>query len=72
MQERGILPWLRPRVPLVVSGDKLVAIGDLAYDAAFAADPGEPSWRIVWHDRPMLTEGEAIAGTEVARTGPIR
>lgn len=72
MQERGILPWLRPFVPLVVAGDEVVAIGDLAHGAAFAAGPDEPSWRIAWHDRPTLTEAEATSGFEVAGTGPIR
>lgn len=72
LQERGILPWLRPYLPRVASGDALVAIGDLACEAAFAADPGEPSWRIVWHDRPTLSEGDATSVCAVARTGPIR
>lgn len=72
MQERGILPWMRPFVPLVFAGDEVVAIGDLAYGAACAASPGEASWRIVWHDRPILTEAEAVAGPEVAGTGTIR
>jgi tRNA(Ile)-lysidine synthase len=62
LQERGVLPWWRDRLPLVVAGDEIVAIGDLGYGAAFCAAPGEPSWQIVWHGRPQLTVSEPPAG----------
>jgi len=60
LQERGVLPWLRQRVPLVVAQGEIVAIGDLAYGHGLDAQPGEPSWVVAWHGRPALTEQEAL------------
>jgi len=62
LQEHGVLPWRRDALPFVHAGGEIVAIGDLACGGALAAAPGEPSWRVVWHDRPTLTEAEARAG----------
>ena len=62
LQEHGVLPWRRASLPFVQFGGEIVAIGDLAYGGALAAAPGEPSWRVVWRDRPTLTEAEARAG----------
>ena len=61
LQERGVLPWLRSQLPIVTFGGEIVAIGDLACGGALAAAPGEDSWRIDWHGRPLLTEAESIA-----------
>ena len=61
LQERGVLPWRRATLPCLLSGGEMVAVGDLAYGGALAAATGEPSWRVVWHDRPTLTEAEARA-----------
>lgn len=48
-QERGIVPWLRDRVPLIYRGTELAAIGDLWQSAeAVAAAPNEPRWRVKW------------------------
>jgi tRNA(Ile)-lysidine synthase len=60
LQERGVLPWLRQRVPLVIARGEIVAIGDLAYGHGFDAQPGEPSWVVAWQGRPVLTEQEAL------------
>ena len=54
-----MLPWRRAQVPLLRAGGRLVAIGDLAYAAGYAAEPGEPSWTVAWRGRPQLTESEA-------------
>ena len=59
LQEHGVLPWRRGQVPLLRSGGELVAIGNLAYSARYAALPGEPSWTVAWRGRPQLTESEA-------------
>jgi tRNA(Ile)-lysidine synthase len=59
LQERGVLPWWRDRLPVVSADGEVVAIGDLAYGDTLAAGPEEDSWRIVWHGRPALTEDEA-------------
>jgi tRNA(Ile)-lysidine synthase len=62
LQEHGVLPWRRARLPVLCVGDEIVAVADLACSARFAAGPGEASWRVVWHGRPTLTEGEAVRG----------
>lgn len=59
LQERGVLPWLRDRVPLVYAGDTLLAVADLGYGAESAARDGEEAWVIHWSGRPVLTEAEA-------------
>ena len=51
LQEEGIVPWMRDRLPLVYSGDDLVAVGDLWIAADAAAEPGVA---IRWTDRPAL------------------
>jgi len=61
LQDRGVLPWRRGTLPCVLAGDEIVAIGDLACGGGLAAAPGEPSWRIAWRGRPVLTEAEALA-----------
>jgi len=63
LQELGVLPWRRATLPCLLSGGELVAVADLACGGALAATAGEPSWRIVWHDRPTLTEAEARAAS---------
>ncbi len=51
LQESGIVPWMRPRIPLLYAGDTLVAVGDLwiAHDH-FAAS----GYAVCWHDKPTL------------------
>ena len=51
LQEDGIVPWMRDRVPLVYSGDQLVAVGDLWIADGAAASPGVA---VRWSDRPAL------------------
>jgi tRNA(Ile)-lysidine synthase len=60
LQERAVLPWRRAQIPVFRAGGELVAVGDLACAAGYAARPGEPSWTIAWHGRPQLTETEAL------------
>jgi len=73
LQERGVLPWRRASLPVVFAAGEIVAVGDLACGGRLAAGPGEDAWDIVWHGRPVLTEGEAIARRmPVAGEGPFR
>ncbi len=51
LQEAGIVPWMRDKLPLVYSGERLVAVGDLWLEAA-AAEPGGLAVR--WCDRPAI------------------
>lgn len=61
-QAFGILPWWRDRLPLIYSGERLLAVGDLWVAEEFAARGAEKALRIVWEDRPPL-----FAGTEDER-----
>lgn len=38
LQEYGLEPWLRDRLPLVVAGEQLVAVADLWVEKAFVSD----------------------------------
>jgi len=53
-QEAGIVPWMRPRLPLVFVGERLAAVADLWIDAEFSARPGVPALAPVWNGRPTL------------------
>ncbi|MEZ5459868.1 MAG: tRNA lysidine(34) synthetase TilS [Steroidobacteraceae bacterium] len=51
LREAGVLPWWRPRLPLVSAHGRLIAVADLWTDAAFHAGPrtrrrGRFEWRI--------------------------
>ena len=73
LQEQGVLPWMRQRIPLICSGAEILAVGDLAISESHATAGGEPGWRLVWHGRPLLTEREACTtsvGRGVARRAP--
>ena len=54
LQDAGVLPWWRDRVPLIYAADRLVAVGDLWIAEEFAARGGEDALRIVWEERPQL------------------
>lgn len=55
-QERGIVPWMRSRVPLLFRGDELVAVGDEWLSAEVDTAPAaEPRWRVAWSDHPPAT-----------------
>ncbi len=72
LQEHDVLPWRREQVPLLFDAHEvLVAVADLGVADAFAAQPGEPSWRVVWNRDGAVTAGEA---TELKWRGdpPIR
>jgi tRNA(Ile)-lysidine synthase len=60
LQEHDVLPWRRTEVPLLFADHYLVAVGDLGICAEFAALPDEPSWRVVWHGRGIVTESDAL------------
>jgi tRNA(Ile)-lysidine synthetase-like protein len=54
LQDQGILPWRRYSIPLLLANDEVVAVGDLAVGTRWAARPGEASFRVIWHPRPLL------------------
>lgn len=51
LQEEGIVPWMRDRLPLVYANDRLVAVADLWVADEAASSPGTA---IHWDDRPAL------------------
>jgi len=51
LQEDGVVPWMRQRIPLLYSGDSLVAVGDL-WIAANASDTN--GYGVNWRNRPSL------------------
>ncbi|HEY8521263.1 MAG TPA: tRNA lysidine(34) synthetase TilS [Gammaproteobacteria bacterium] len=55
LQDEGIVPWMRDRVPLLFRGGRLVAVADLAVAAeALAASQNAPRYRIAWSDHPRI------------------
>jgi tRNA(Ile)-lysidine synthase len=53
LQEAGVVPWMRARIPLLWSGEVLAAVGDLWIAEECAAKDGE-GMRIEWRNRPNL------------------
>jgi tRNA(Ile)-lysidine synthase len=51
LQEEGVVPWMRDRLPLIYSGEQLVAVGDLWLADDAAASPGAA---VRWIGRPAL------------------
>jgi tRNA(Ile)-lysidine synthase len=51
LQEFGVVPWMRDRLPLVYSGDRLVAVADLWLAEDAVSNPGVA---VRWIDRPAL------------------
>ena len=51
LQEAGVLPWMRDRIPLLAANGQLVAVGDLWVDAQYQ---GEPGYAVVWSGKPAI------------------
>ena len=51
LQEEGIVPWMRDRLPLLFSAGQLVAVADLWVAAPFLSETG---YSVRWHGRPEL------------------
>lgn len=51
LQEEGVVPWMRDRLPLVYCGEQLVAVGDLWLAADAVTEPGVA---VQWSGRPAL------------------
>jgi len=51
LQEEGVVPWMRERLPLVYAGSRLVAVGDLWIAADAVSEPGVA---VRWSERPAL------------------
>ncbi|MET0379221.1 MAG: tRNA lysidine(34) synthetase TilS, partial [Spongiibacteraceae bacterium] len=53
LQEAGLAPWWRERVPLIYCDDELAAVGDLWICRGFAAAPQTPGWQPRWQRPPV-------------------
>ena len=51
MQEKGILPWMRDRVPLLFAGDELVAVADLWVSSDHRSAEGVA---VTWTGKPAI------------------
>jgi tRNA(Ile)-lysidine synthase len=51
LQEAAVVPWMRDCIPLLYSGDDLVAVADLWTAAEFSKPRG---YRVCWHGRPEI------------------
>ena len=51
LQEEGVVPWMRERLPLLYCGEQLVAVGDLWMAADAVSRPGVA---VQWSGRPAL------------------
>jgi tRNA(Ile)-lysidine synthase len=55
LQEAGVLPWMRGRIPLLFHDGRLVAVADLwLADETRTADASAARWRIVWTSHPPI------------------
>lgn len=51
LQEEGVVPWMRERLPLIYADEKLVAVADLWIAADAASEPGTA---LCWDEPPEL------------------
>lgn len=55
-QEAGIPAWLRPYVPLILAGDRLMAVAGV-YPAVEGPGTGSAAFRVYWHGHPWEALG---------------
>jgi tRNA(Ile)-lysidine synthase len=54
LQENNVIPWMRSHIPLLYSGEQLLAIGDLWVHADFLAAVDEPGLNLKWHSHSIF------------------
>ena len=54
LQENRILPWWRPRIPLLYSGSDLVAVADLWINANWLEQQENSDFKLIWRHRPRI------------------
>jgi tRNA(Ile)-lysidine synthase len=63
LQERGVAPWERERLPLLADENgEVLAAGDAILSAAFAQWLHDTGARLVWQRAPRMPEGGRAAG----------
>ena len=48
LQEHGMPPWMRDRIPLIYYENKLIAVADLWLESKYAASESEAAWQVNW------------------------
>ena len=56
LQEAAIPPWRRKYLPLIFSGELLVAVAGIGVDCAFQAQPGEPGLLPDWVNKAKFSD----------------
>ena len=54
LQDAGVVPWMRSRIPLLFQDEEIVAVGDLWLGNRIDKYLEEPSWRVCWTDHPLF------------------
>ena len=57
LQESGVPPWWRDRIPLLKKDGQIVCIGDLWACADALKEPGDPGWKLHW-ERNSITSSD--------------
>lgn len=63
LQEAGVPPWLRERLPLLYEGDELVCIPAVGNQVASIAVSGWAGRGVTWQPPDLLYPGAELAGT---------
>src|SRR5688572_10729931 len=53
-QESGVVPWMRSRVPILVSGQRLIAVAGLGVDVEFHPAGSQTDLRLQWSGHPQM------------------
>jgi tRNA(Ile)-lysidine synthase len=61
LQEAGVPPWERARLPLLWSDDRLVWVGGIGVDASFACREGEAGIVVAWENVAPCTAANGTA-----------
>ncbi len=57
LQSQGVPPWLRDRIPLVYSEDRLVAVADMCVAEGFSVEGENEGWLLDWQEKePVQTK----------------
>ncbi len=62
LQEREVVPWMREHIPLIYSGEKLLAVGDMWIEADCQAASGEAGFRLIWSKHVPLILAFPLSG----------
>ena len=54
LQDAGVVPWMRSRIPLLFRDEEIVAVGDLWLGDQMGEYLEEPSWGVCWTDHPLF------------------